>query len=144
MTCKDCLSTIRFANCEFVKRKFAICDVHLETAPRKTETEASRVEPGREEANRGGGEEGALEFFGGVFAGYRAGLGAARGTKGDHAGEGKPLPVARTFQETAAIAERGGWRRLDFRRLESAPDFFEPRGERGLHFPDGVGAPRKN
>jgi hypothetical protein len=92
----------------------------------------------------GGGEEGAFKFFGGVFAGLGAGLGAALGTKRDHAGEGKPLLAARTFQEAAAITEGGRWRRLDFRRLEGAPDFFEPGGERGLQFPGGIGAPRKN
>ena len=115
-------------------------------------TVVSGVEPGREQPCGGAGEEGALEFFGGVAASFRgcvvgglgAGFGAARGKERDHAGEDEPLPAARPLEKTAAIAKRGRGRRLDFRGHELAPDFLEARSERRLHLPNGVGAPRKN
>ena len=104
----------------------------------------SGVEPGRQQARGGACEEGALKFLGGVFAGLRAAFGTVDGTKRDCASEGIPFAATRPLEEATSVAKGGLGRRLDFRRLERAPDFLEARCECGLHFPDGVGAPRKN
>src|SRR6267154_4041645 len=69
-------------------------------------------EPGRKQVGGSGGEEGALEFLGGVAAGFEArlgmgfvgGFGVTRGAESDYAGEGEPFAAARALEEAAAIA----------------------------------------